>query len=67
MSSKQIKVGTDFSGLETPCRALRSLGVNHKLVFASEKNKKLGKLIELDFRPDKFYEDSLCFGVVSNL
>ena len=58
MSSKPLRIGTDFSGLETPCRALRRLGVAHRLVFASEKNKKLAKLIKLDFNPEKFYKDS---------
>ena len=55
--SKSVRVGTDFSGLETPCRALRSVGVPHQLVFASEKHKGLGKLIQLEFKPQKFYKD----------
>lgn len=54
---KSVRVGTDFSGLETPCRALRSVGVPHTLVFASEKHKGLSKLIQLDFKPQHFYQD----------
>ena len=41
-----VRVGTDFSCLETPCRALRCLGVPHALVFACGPNKKLAKLNE---------------------
>lgn len=54
---KSVRVGTDFSGLETPCRALCSVGVPHKLVFASEKHKRLAKLIQFDFKPEHFYKD----------
>ena len=62
---KSVRVGTDFSGLETPCRALRKVGVPHKLVFASEKHKGLAKLIQLDFKPERFYKDC-CYYMLLN-
>ena len=45
-------LGTDFSGLETPSRALKALGIPFRLIFACEKEASLRKLIEMDCPPD---------------
>ena len=51
-------MGTDFSGLETPARALRAVGIDVQLLFCSETEKCLRDLIMLDHAPDVLYTDA---------
>ena len=51
-------LGTDFSGLETPSRALQSLGIPFRLLFCAEKEAWLRALIQADTPPEVcIYED----------
>lgn len=44
----EVTLGTDFSGLETPSRALKAVGVHARLVFTCEKEAALRNLIATD-------------------
>ena len=51
-------LGTDFSGLEAPSRALRNVGLAHRLVFCCEASAPLRALIMHDVPPElPIYED----------
>jgi len=52
-----LRLGTDFSGLEVPSMALHSLGVEHSLVFASERNAILRAFIIDNFKPGMIFDD----------
>jgi DNA (cytosine-5)-methyltransferase 1 len=52
-----LRLGTFFSGIETPSIALKQSGVKHKLVFAIELEPTLRELIRVTWRPDQIHED----------
>ena len=53
----KLRVGTDFSGIEGPCCALRGLGVKFELVFASEIKPKLRSLLRSECKPKRLDKD----------
>jgi DNA-cytosine methyltransferase len=55
---KILRVGTDYSGMETPILALRALGFNHRHVFSSEICPKARLVIEEKFAPDVLFGDA---------
>lgn len=55
-AKKVLRYGSDFSGMEAPMLALRTLGVNVKHVFASDINKHCKKLILNMGSPAIFYD-----------
>ena len=54
-----LRVGTDYSGMETPLIALQSLGVPFHHCFASEVCPKARAVIEEKFQPDVLFGDAL--------
>ena len=54
-----IRLGTFFSGLETPSVALVNVGLPHKLIFAIEKEEPLRKLIASTWAPHELHADVL--------
>ena len=56
-SMSKLRVGTDFSGIEGPCCALRGLGVKFELVFALEIKPKLRSLLRSEFKPKRLDKD----------
>ena len=54
---KNIKVGTDFSGIGAPEMALKYLAINHKSVFACEIDKYARQSFKQLHNPTTFYND----------
>ena len=54
-----LKIGTDFSGLETPCMALREMGLSNELICSSDRCAHLRRFIESNFGPHHLYVDAL--------
>ena len=54
---QRIRLGTDFSGLETPSLAAARCGIKMKLVFATEKEPKLLEFIKAKYNPNVTYDD----------
>ena len=54
-----LRVGTDFSGMETPILALRNLGVDFTHIFSSDNEPACERLIRYHFKPEHFYNDML--------
>lgn len=52
-----LRVGTLFSGIETPISALQLFGIKHQHVFSCEIDKWCRKVIEAKFKPVKLYDD----------
>lgn len=52
-----ITVGTDFSGLGAPEMALKELGIEHKILFACEKDKYAKASYLANHEAEIFYED----------
>ncbi len=48
-----MKVGTDYSGMETPLIALKALGVKYRHLFSSEICPKARLVIQEKFKPEK--------------
>ena len=48
---RKLRVGTDFSGLETLCHILKRAQIKHRLMFATEKQQHLRKFIKKRFAP----------------
>lgn len=48
---RKLRVGTDFSGIETLCHILERAKIKHRLMFATEKQKHLRRYIKKRFRP----------------
>lgn len=58
-TSHLLSMGTDFSGLETPSMAMRMLGIDHRLVCASEREVHLRRFIAANFNPSHLYKNAL--------
>ena len=56
-AEKVLRVGTDFSGMETPTLAFEALGIKHVHSFSSEKNVSAQKVIKQAFSPRQFFPD----------
>lgn len=56
-AKRKITVATEFSGLETPSRALDNVGIPSRLAYACEYDKKLRDLIGLQFKPEMLADD----------
>ena len=54
-----IRVGTDFSGWDTPVMSLRKLSIRHLHVFSCEKDPHLRALIRQNSKPLKIYKNSV--------
>lgn len=52
-----IKIGTDFSGVGAPEEALKELNVDHRVVFACEKDKYARQTYEANHKAEIFYDD----------
>lgn len=52
-----LRVGTDFSGWDTPIMSLRALSIRHLHVFSCEKESHLRRLIRQNSNPLKIYKD----------
>ena len=52
-----LRVGTDFSGWDTPIMSLRALSIRHLHVFSCEKEPHLRRLIRQNSNPLKVYKD----------
>lgn len=52
-----LKVGTLFSGIETPISALQLFGIKHTHVFSCEIDKWCCQVIEAKFKSGEFYDD----------
>lgn len=52
-----LLVGTDFSGLGSPEQALKRLGVNHKVLFACDKDKYAKQSYLANNETEIFYDD----------
>ena len=57
--NRQLRLGTDFGGLETPSQALERLGIGHDLIFYCEAQKHLQQFVAGVFRPECIYADVL--------
>ena len=57
--SSRLRVGTDFSGMETPIIALRSLGVKYQHMFSSDNCPHAKTVILEKFKPKQFFDDAL--------
>lgn len=55
--TEAIRLGTDFSGLETPSVALKRVGVPFSLEFACEKQECLRKMLCRLYHPKIVFED----------
>ena len=56
---RRLRVGTDYSGMETPIIALKCLGVDVNHIFSSEIDPKARHLILELFKPGALYSDVL--------
>jgi site-specific DNA-cytosine methylase len=56
-SCNGIRVGTDFSGWDTPIMSLHKLSIKHLHVFSCEKESQLRSLIRQNSKPLKIYKD----------
>lgn len=53
-----VRVGTDFSGMETPVHAMQDrMALHIKHVFSSDVDPAVGKLIKHQFKPEQFHSD----------
>ena len=57
--ARMLKLGTDFSGLETLCMALREMGLSSELICSSDRCAHLRRFIESNFGPHHLYVDAL--------
>lgn len=53
-----LRVGTDYSGIETPLMALDKIGIPYKHVFSSEIDPTARQVIQEKFKPDILYGDA---------
>ena len=56
---RPLRVGTDYSGIETPLMALQALHVPYRHLFSSEICHKVRSVIEARFSPEVLFEDAL--------
>jgi len=56
---RELKVGTDYSGMETPLIALQLLQVPHRHLFSSEICPRIRSVIAEKFAPERLFEDAL--------
>jgi len=54
---KEIRVGTDCSGIEAPIQALKELGIPFRHVFSSEVDKYAIKSIKANYHPEIIFGD----------
>lgn len=54
---KQLRIGTDCSGIEAPIQALIQMKINYKHVFSSEINKFAIQSIRANYNPETLYQD----------
>ena len=54
---RQMTVGTDCSGMDTPIQALRNLGLPYRHVFSSDVDETCRKFIRENHNPETLYED----------
>jgi len=54
-----ITVSTDYSGMESPCIALKALKIPHEHIFSSEIEPKAQLVIQEIFQPKTLYKDTL--------
>jgi site-specific DNA-cytosine methylase len=59
MPRRLLRVGTDYSGMETPLIALRALGVKFRHLFSSDICPKARLVIQEKFKPETLYGDVL--------
>ena len=52
-----LQVGTDFSGLDSACVALKRLGIPTKLLFCSDSNPACEAFLKAKHKPLKFFKD----------
>lgn len=57
-ASQPLRVGTDYSGMETPIIALRALGVRYRHLFSSDVCPKARLVIQEKFEPERLFEDA---------
>ena len=57
MVKKLLRVGTDFSGMETPILALEALKVKYRHLFSSDICPIARRVIEEKFNPEVLYGD----------
>ena len=57
-----LRVGTDFSGWDTPIMSLRALSIRHLHVFSCERESHLRRLIRQNSNPLKIYKDVVSRG-----
>ena len=53
----RVRVGCDFAGIDNASRACRMAGLEPDLIFASECNKSLQKILDLQGPPGTMYAD----------
>lgn len=56
---KRLRVGTDYSGIETPLMALQALRIPYRHIFSSESCPKIRAIIEERFAPERIFKDAL--------
>jgi DNA (cytosine-5)-methyltransferase 1 len=56
---KNIRIGTDCSGIEAPIIALELLNIPHKHIFSCDNNKEVQNSIFNNFNPKHFYDNIL--------
>lgn len=59
MPARPIRVGTDYSGMETPILALRGLGVAVRHIFSSEIDSQARTVISEKFGPELLFDDAV--------
>ena len=58
-SSAALRLGTDCSGLDAPVYGLRALEIAHRHVFSCENNPAARAMIDMNCKPDVFFQDVL--------
>lgn len=56
-ATTRLKIGTFFSGMETPSIACKQVGLSHRLVYAIEVLPHLRTLIQNTWKPEQVHED----------
>lgn len=52
-----LRIGTLFSGIETPIQAVKKMGIRFRHVFACESDRKCRQVISSRFSPEQLYSD----------
>ena len=56
---KVLKVGSDFSGIDTACIAIRRMGIEHQLLFASDVDTNARMVLKKVHAPTMIWDDAL--------